>query len=104
MEYRRNSSVKRMGLWLALALCLTLTLCLFIGCDRNHPADGTDEPTAAPTDAPTEEPTAAPTEEPTGTPTEEPTAEVTEEPTEVCSLTSLLLHLTPKWLVKYWKL
>ena len=82
MEYRRNSSVKRMGLWLALALCLTLTLCLFIGCDRNHPADGTDEPTAAPTDAPTEEPTAAPTEEPTGTPTEEPTAEVTEEPTE----------------------
>ena len=71
-----------MGLWLALALCLTLTLCLFIGCDRNHPADGTDEPTAAPTDAPTEEPTAAPTEELTGTPTEEPTAEVTEEPTE----------------------
>ena len=69
-----------MGLWLALALCLTLTLCLFIGCDRNHPADGTDEPTAAPTDAPTEEPTAAPTEEPPGTPTEEPTEEVTEEP------------------------
>ena len=95
----KRMNVKRLLLWMALALCLTLSICLLAGCVSSDPStdteastvneteaptpepsvDVTEEPTAEPTDTPTEEPTS---EEPTAEVTDTPTAEVTDTPTE----------------------
>ena len=76
--------MKRLGLWLTVALCLALGLCLFVGCTPDGGDTETDPDTTVAGDAPTEEPTAAPTEEPTEDPsTNEPTTNepTTDEPT-----------------------
>ena len=80
--------MKRLGLWLTVALCLTLGLCLLVGC-YNGPTPPAEDtlPTLPETDQPTEEPTVsdtAPDEPPTsedtqGESTDEP---ATEAPTE----------------------
>ena len=82
--------MKRLGLWLTVALCLALGLCLFVGCTPDGGDTETDPDTTVAGDTPTEEPTAAPTEEPTEEPssdepaTDEPTTDepTTEAPTE----------------------
>ena len=60
--------MKRLGLWLTVALCLALGLCLFVGCTPDGGDTETDPDTSVAGDTPTEEPTAAPTEEPTEEP------------------------------------
>ena len=49
--------MKRLGLWLTVALCLMLGLCLFVGC-YNGPTPPAEDtlPTLPETDQPTEEP------------------------------------------------
>ena len=82
--------MKRLGLWLTVALCLALGLCLFVGCTPDSGDTETDPDTSVAGDTPTEEPTAAPTEEPTEDPstdgpaTDEPATDepTTEAPTE----------------------
>ena len=82
--------MKRLGLWLTVALCLALGLCLLVGCTPDSGDTETDPDTTVAGDTPTEEPTAAPTEEPTEEPssdepaTDEPTTDdpATEAPTE----------------------
>ncbi len=70
--------LKRLGLWLTVALCLALGLCLFVGCNPDTGDTETNPDTTATGDTPTEEPT----EEPTADATEEPTAEATEPGTD----------------------
>ena len=55
----KKMNLKRIGLWLALALCATLSLCLLAGCVTAPDAPETDPVTTA-GGTPTAEPTAVP--------------------------------------------
>ena len=109
----KRMNVKRLLLWMALALCLTLSICLLAGCVSSDPSTDTEASTVNETEAPTpepsvdvtEEPTAEPTDTPTEEPTsEEPTAEVTDTPTaEVTDTPTAEVTDTPTEELKGWE-